>query len=74
MNCTCGNGSFFEDVIYNVVEEVNLIKVDNEINTESNELVSVGTLERFNEFKCVKCGKVYSIGKDKGEEVLVLLE
>ena len=75
MNCPhCGNSSFLEDVVYKVVEEINFVKKGSEIHTESNKLVSVGTLERFNEFKCIKCNKVYSIGKDKGEEVLVLLE
>jgi len=75
MRCpSCNNEVFYEHVMYKVIENVKLKKINGTIEIESHDISSVEPLENFNEFKCSKCGNVYTIAKDKGEEVLVLLE
>ena len=71
---SCKNSKFYMHAVYKVVEEGKLLKEGGHIGIEVDDIFSIEPIESFNEFKCTKCGNVYTIGKENGEEVLVLLE
>lgn len=75
MKCTkCNNDKFFHYSMYRVTEQVFLTKEGKKIITNAEDIVNALPMEHINEFKCMKCGSVYSIGNNKGDEVLGLLE
>jgi len=75
MKCSkCNNTSFLHYSIYRVTEKVSLEKIYSKINVVAEDIVEVLPVEHINEFKCMKCGMVYAIGKEGGDEVLGLLE
>lgn len=75
MKCPkCKNELFSQTVTYKVEEKVKLVMKNNTIEVESHDIIDAEPMEHINEYKCMKCGTLFTIEKINGGEVLVLLE